>query len=225
MANVQHKDVVDPNIHEPKGVAYAAAGSVYMADGSGSGSWEPAVTSSATNRVVYTASGSWTAPEGVTTIGVWVVGRGGNAPTDGGVNLSPQGGGGGGAAWKRYTDIVSGTSYSFTIDSSKSQFRDMYATAGANGNRVNSSVLSAAPGSGVGGDINMTGGYGHLTNFSSTPQHGGGGGNGAGPWGGSGGPGSPTTFPIDGGNYGGGGGGSVGGAGGAGGAGAVIIEW
>jgi len=225
MADVQHKDIVDPNIHEPKGVAYASAGSVYTADGSGSGSWEAAVTSSATNRVVYTASGSWTAPEGVTSIGVWVVGRGGSAASDGGVNLRPQGGGGGGAAWKRYTDIVPGTSYSFTIDSSKSQFRDMYATVGANGSRVASASLSAAPGTGTGGDINIQGGYGHTTNFSSTPNYGGGGGSGAGPWGGSGGPGSPTSSAVGGCNYGGGGGGSVGGSGGAGGSGAVIIEW
>jgi hypothetical protein len=40
MANVQHSDITDPNIHEPKGVASAAAGKVYVANGSGSGSWE-----------------------------------------------------------------------------------------------------------------------------------------------------------------------------------------
>ena len=40
MANVQHSAITDPNIHEPKGVSSAAAGKVYVANGSGSGSWE-----------------------------------------------------------------------------------------------------------------------------------------------------------------------------------------
>ena len=36
---VQHNVITDPNIHEPKGVASAASGKVYKADGTGSGSW------------------------------------------------------------------------------------------------------------------------------------------------------------------------------------------
>lgn len=40
MANVQHSAITDPNIHEPKGVSSAAAGKVYVANGSGSGSWQ-----------------------------------------------------------------------------------------------------------------------------------------------------------------------------------------
>lgn len=35
----EHSVITDPNIHEPKGVASAAAGRVYVADGAGSGSW------------------------------------------------------------------------------------------------------------------------------------------------------------------------------------------
>lgn len=37
---VEHVDITDPEIHEPKGVASAAAGEVYIADGAGSGSWK-----------------------------------------------------------------------------------------------------------------------------------------------------------------------------------------
>lgn len=37
---VQHKNITDPDIHEPKGVASAAVGKVYVSDGAGSGSWE-----------------------------------------------------------------------------------------------------------------------------------------------------------------------------------------
>lgn len=36
---VQHKNITDPDIHEPKGVASAAVGKVYVSDGSGSGDW------------------------------------------------------------------------------------------------------------------------------------------------------------------------------------------
>jgi len=40
LANVQHSALTDPNIHEPKGVASAASGKVYVANGSGSGTWK-----------------------------------------------------------------------------------------------------------------------------------------------------------------------------------------
>lgn len=36
----EHKDIVDPNIHEPKGVAAASADTVYVATGAGSGTWQ-----------------------------------------------------------------------------------------------------------------------------------------------------------------------------------------
>jgi hypothetical protein len=45
MAQVQHKDILDPEIHEPKGVAAAGEGDVYVADGLGSGSWKPGTQS------------------------------------------------------------------------------------------------------------------------------------------------------------------------------------
>ena len=40
MANVNHSTLTDPYLHEPKGVAAASNGSVYFADGAGSGDWE-----------------------------------------------------------------------------------------------------------------------------------------------------------------------------------------
>jgi len=36
---VEHVDITDPEIHEPKGVATASSGHVYAADGAGSGTW------------------------------------------------------------------------------------------------------------------------------------------------------------------------------------------
>lgn len=41
MADVEHSSLTDPNLHEPKGVAAASAGEVYVADGSASGAWTP----------------------------------------------------------------------------------------------------------------------------------------------------------------------------------------
>jgi hypothetical protein len=35
----EHSAITDPDIHEPKGVASANAGEVYVADGAGSGDW------------------------------------------------------------------------------------------------------------------------------------------------------------------------------------------
>ena len=37
--STQHKDLTGAELHEPKGVAAAGSGTVYEADGSGSGSW------------------------------------------------------------------------------------------------------------------------------------------------------------------------------------------
>lgn len=42
MANVNHSTLTDPYLHEPKGVATASSGSVYVADGAGSGDWSKA---------------------------------------------------------------------------------------------------------------------------------------------------------------------------------------
>lgn len=39
MANIQHRDIPDAQRHEPKGASTAAAGTAYVSDGAGSGSW------------------------------------------------------------------------------------------------------------------------------------------------------------------------------------------
>lgn len=51
MATVQHAAIADPFIHEPKGVATASAGTIYIANGSGSGTWIKAGTA----NIDYTA--------------------------------------------------------------------------------------------------------------------------------------------------------------------------
>lgn len=39
MADIEHKNITEANLHEPKGVSTAANGQVYIADGNGSGQW------------------------------------------------------------------------------------------------------------------------------------------------------------------------------------------
>lgn len=46
MADIQHKDITDPFLHEPKGVVGATLGAVYIANGAGSGSWSVLSTGS-----------------------------------------------------------------------------------------------------------------------------------------------------------------------------------
>jgi hypothetical protein len=41
---IQHAVIEDPDIHEPKGVAAATAGKVYVSDGAGSGAWTALAT-------------------------------------------------------------------------------------------------------------------------------------------------------------------------------------
>ena len=43
---MEHKDITGSDNHEPKGVESASSGEVYVADGAGSGSWEPNTLSS-----------------------------------------------------------------------------------------------------------------------------------------------------------------------------------
>lgn len=40
MANIQHNTLTDPNLHEPKGVSTASVDAMYVATGTGTGSWK-----------------------------------------------------------------------------------------------------------------------------------------------------------------------------------------
>lgn len=46
MADVEHSQLPDELLHEPKGASSAAAGTVYVADGNGSGSFSKLPTTS-----------------------------------------------------------------------------------------------------------------------------------------------------------------------------------
>lgn len=57
MANVEHSTLTGTDLHEPKGVAAAAANRVYLSNGAGSGSWTtvPAAALAATGVLVFQA--------------------------------------------------------------------------------------------------------------------------------------------------------------------------
>lgn len=51
MTNVSHASLTGSQLHEPKGVASATSGTVYVADGAGSGTWSSVGTSSFTGMI------------------------------------------------------------------------------------------------------------------------------------------------------------------------------
>lgn len=58
---IEHSIIADPNIHEPKGVAVATSGKVYVANGTGSGTWalaNPKGSDTATLGQVYVSDGA-----------------------------------------------------------------------------------------------------------------------------------------------------------------------
>lgn len=58
---IEHKNITNENLHEPKDVNSAAANSTYVADGVGSGTWEepePKGVLAATADTIYVANGS-----------------------------------------------------------------------------------------------------------------------------------------------------------------------
>lgn len=66
MATIEHKDIVDPNVHEPKGASSASTGTVYKSNGAGSGTWSKvkgseldAESSTAGQVLVSTGAGSF----------------------------------------------------------------------------------------------------------------------------------------------------------------------
>lgn len=70
MANIQHRDIPDAQRHEPKGASTAAAGTVYVSNGAGSGSWtniESILKGSGSWSTVFTAG--WEDQQDTTTTG------------------------------------------------------------------------------------------------------------------------------------------------------------
>lgn len=175
---------------------------------------------------VFTSSGTFTIPAGVTAVKATVIGGGGNA---GGLSNTYGGtgaGGGGGGAIKYLTGLTPGRTLAVTVGgvsatSSLASGTQTISTVSATGGASTGTNASAdgAPGSGSGGDINVTGTYGNSTSFGGASLFG---------------PGPGTQYVTNGVAsrpavfYGTGAAGSNGGpnvSGGSGKAGIVIIEW
>ena len=123
-------------------------------------------------EAIFVSGGSqtWTAPSGVTAARVVVIGGGGGAG-------SGAGGGGGGASMKFYNNLVPGTAYTLQVglgggyggsaggQGGTSRFegpgQTITATGGYGGTAGNlSQTQTTSGGTGTGGDINGTGGFG-----------------------------------------------------------------
>ncbi len=131
-------------------------------------------------QVVFTTSGTFIVPPGVTSITVELIGAGGNGGGNGG------GGGGGGGYARGVFTVTPGTSYSMVVGAGGSGLATiagglgMLAGAGENGTTVANPNIGGggAGGTGLGGTVSRAGGMGgggYYTYF------GGGGGGAAGP--------------------------------------------
>jgi len=191
------------------------------------------------NSQVFTSSGTFTIPSGVTKLKMTIVGGGGTGGAGG--FSEGTGGGGGGLAIKYLTGLTPGNTLTVTVGgaagtssvaSGTQSITTVSATGGANG-QANAGA-GGAGGTGSNGDLNMTGGQGGPSNGGTSRGGGGGqyiafagsGGASAGGWGYGGNGADNSTAGSAGQAYGGGGGGgNYLGAGGAGAAGVVLIEW
>ena len=198
------------------------------------------------NSQVFTSSGTFTIPSGVTKIKMTIVGGGGagSTATASAGGYEGAGGGGGGLAIKYLTGLTPANTLTVTVGaaagtssvaSGTQSITTVSATGGANG--VTAAVGNGGNGgTGSNGDLNMTGGAGGQNYAGASRGAGSGqfihsssagsGGASAGGWGYGGDAGNSGGAGSAGRAYGGGGGGgNFGGAGGAGTAGVVLIEW
>lgn len=199
------------------------SGQLLQSNGSSAPSWVAAPTGGFSNLQVFTSSGTFTVPAGITKVKVTVVGGGGGAND----NWYYVGGGGGGAAIKVISGLTPGSTVTVTVGAGGSANNDggtssfgayCSATGGAKG--PGSGVTGASGGIGSNGDLNIKGqGSGNIFINGQTVGSAGG----SSIFGG-GGYGSQNAVGQAGGAYGGGGGGGNSGPG-AGAAGVVIVEY
>lgn len=145
-----------------------------------------AVSSSYTGGIgqVFTSSGTFTVPAGVTVVKVTVVGGGGagGAPITSGINaVASGGGGGGGAAIKYITGLIPGSTINVTVGAGGSGGNGgtssfgayCSATGGSIGTQGSSTATytSVAGGVGSGGDVNIMGGRGLCVAQNSTTEN------------------------------------------------------
>ena len=132
---------------------------------------------------VFTSSGTFTVPAGITAAKVTVIGGGGNGGGATGTNSAGGGGGGGGVAIEFVTGLTPGGTVTVTVGgvANTSSFGAYCsATGGATAatQTASGSGNGGAGGAGSGGDINITGGNGFKGSNISCPAEATGGGGG-----------------------------------------------
>jgi hypothetical protein len=190
-------------------VAPGSSGNVLASNGT---TWASTAPSGVPNVQVFTSSGTFTVPAGITRAKVTVVGGGGSGAAGAG-----GGGGGGGTAIEIVTGLTPAGTVTVTVGgvAGTSSFG---AYCSATGGATVASIVGGAGGVGSGGDINLSGsggGGGGTTGGFSVYGTGGSSSLGGGGYGGV------NTAGGNGGNYGGGGAGG----GGTGAGGVVIVEY
>lgn len=168
---------------------------------------------------VFNTAGSytWTKPEGVKTIKVYVTGGGGSGGTNNLANSQSSGGGAGGTSIK-IIDVTNVSEVSLTVGAGgagNSSYEEIdgnnggtssfgsycSATGGYGGFRTSPFIASArggAGGKGIGGDLNLTGGPGQSGSYSVTNTVSAGGSGGNSFWGGGGAYTSYAGYPTNG---------------------------
>lgn len=214
-----------------------ASGNVLTSNGTAWVSSAPA--SSLPTMQVFSSSGTFTVPTGITKVKVTVIGGGGGGGYSAGTSDPSGGGGGGGAAIKTISGLTPGGTIAVTVGTGgaggtsgtgtaggTSSFGTYCSATGGSGGGASSSNAASGGSGGVGssGDLNIGGGGGggamsYVRNVAGAGGSSimGGGGKGVGS--------SSSRSAEDGRSYGGGGGGAISGNGGAGADGVVIVEY
>lgn len=163
--------------------ADGSADQLLKTDGSGNLSFVDAGGGGGLQSVqVFTASGTWTKPAGISKVKVTVVGGGGGGGGGNTGDVGGSGGGGGGNAIE-YIDVTGTSSATVTIGAAgsagsaggsggtggTSSFGSFCSATGGSGGVSNGTTVVSG-GSGSGGDININGGYGGAPAGSGTER-------------------------------------------------------
>lgn len=128
-----------------------------------------------TGEQVFTASGTWTAPQGVFSVSAVCIGRGGQGGTDFDTPPDPtRGGGGGGLGWKNNIAVTPLQTYDITINDTGSWFISQGLVFGGKGDNGGFNYNPVAAGGSFSGDGGGSGGDGGSYPNGSTSGGGGG---------------------------------------------------